>query len=95
MEHVKQTNDNIKFNKVVSSEKDLSYGIHYDLTIDASNSKGKNGKYQAEVFQMSWEDKLSLSCPLVQLTHLDRVEAIILDNNVKNQGAIMHVISLV
>lgn len=59
-EHVKQTNDNIKFTKVVSGRKDRTLGINYDLIIDASNSKGKNEKYEAELYQLDRGDKLSL-----------------------------------
>ncbi|TVU01244.1 hypothetical protein EJB05_53283, partial [Eragrostis curvula] len=49
-EHVKQANDGIKFNKVVSGDKypDIELGTHYDLIIDALNSDGKNGKYEAD-----------------------------------------------
>ncbi|KAF8664572.1 hypothetical protein HU200_054755 [Digitaria exilis] len=59
-EHNKQTNDNIKFNKVVSGKSDFSLGIRFDLIIDASNSEGKNAKYQAEVYQKKYGGQLSL-----------------------------------
>ncbi|CAL5085971.1 unnamed protein product [Urochloa decumbens] len=59
-EHVKQTNDPIKFNKLVSADKKILIGFYFRLIIDASNNNGTDGKYQAVVHQMDWGEKLSL-----------------------------------
>ncbi|TVU01261.1 hypothetical protein EJB05_53300, partial [Eragrostis curvula] len=47
MEHVKQANDGIKFNKVVSGVQTFpGLGYNFDLIIDAWNRDGKDGKMQ-------------------------------------------------
>ncbi|OEL22743.1 hypothetical protein BAE44_0016236 [Dichanthelium oligosanthes] len=43
-EHVKQANDGIKFNKLVSGREQVAVGINFDLIIDAWNSDGKDAK---------------------------------------------------
>ncbi|KAF8664574.1 hypothetical protein HU200_054757 [Digitaria exilis] len=48
-EHVKKANDGIKFIKVVSAK---SNDDNFDLIIEASNSNGKDAKYEAEVYVM-------------------------------------------
>ena len=59
-EHVKQTNDTIKFIKVVSGEKQERLGLYFRLIIDASNNDGRDGNYQAVAYQRDWGEKLSL-----------------------------------
>lgn len=58
-EHVKQANDGIKFNKVVSGDKGPAWvvGISYDLIIDASNRDGKDTKYKAVITKSDWGRK--------------------------------------
>ncbi|TVU01252.1 hypothetical protein EJB05_53291, partial [Eragrostis curvula] len=49
IEHVKQANDGIKFNKVVSGVQTFpGLGYNFDLIIDALNRDGKHGKYEAK-----------------------------------------------
>ncbi|KAM0830273.1 hypothetical protein ACQ4PT_066312 [Festuca glaucescens] len=46
-EHVKQAHDGLKFNKVVSGDEQSDAGVKYHLVIEALNSGGKQGKYEA------------------------------------------------
>ncbi|KAM0821792.1 hypothetical protein ACQ4PT_071947 [Festuca glaucescens] len=46
-EHVKQAHDGLKFNKVVSGEEQSDAGVKYHLVIEALNSGGKQGRYEA------------------------------------------------
>jgi hypothetical protein len=46
-EHVKQVHDGIKFSKVVSGEEQSDAGVKYHLIIEALNSGGKQGRYEA------------------------------------------------
>ncbi|KAL6645076.1 hypothetical protein ACP70R_016684 [Stipagrostis hirtigluma subsp. patula] len=52
-EHVKQTNDSLKFSRVVSGEMQISRA-NFRLIIDASNNDGNSVEYEALVYQMDW-----------------------------------------
>ncbi|RLN36245.1 hypothetical protein C2845_PM03G10990 [Panicum miliaceum] len=59
-EHVRQTNDTIKFIKVVSGEKQERISLYFRLIIDASKNDGGDGTYEAVAHQMDLGEKLSL-----------------------------------
>ncbi|RCV10494.1 hypothetical protein SETIT_2G116300v2 [Setaria italica] len=53
-EHVKEANDGLKFNKVVSGDVQVVAGLNYRLIIDAFDSNGKDAKYEAVVWEKDW-----------------------------------------
>ncbi|PAN14586.1 hypothetical protein PAHAL_2G421800 [Panicum hallii] len=59
-EHVKQTNDTITFNRVLSGEKQERIGLYSRLIIGASSNDGREGKYEAVAHQTDWGEKQSL-----------------------------------
>jgi hypothetical protein len=59
-EHVKQANDRLKFNKLVSGETEVSLGYLFHLIIDASGPDGRDAKYTAVVRESTWGGRLSL-----------------------------------
>ncbi|CAL4888759.1 unnamed protein product [Urochloa decumbens] len=61
-EHVKQANDGIKFNKLVSGNQRVGrLGIiTFDLIIDAWNNNGKGARYEALLDKRYWWGKRTL-----------------------------------
>ncbi|OEL36223.1 hypothetical protein BAE44_0002759 [Dichanthelium oligosanthes] len=57
-EHVKQTNDGLKFQKVVSGDQLVAAGLQLRIIIDALSRDGKDGRYHAVVFQQGRVRKL-------------------------------------
>ncbi|WVZ55950.1 hypothetical protein U9M48_006547 [Paspalum notatum var. saurae] len=65
-EHVKQTNDGLKFGKVVSGSEQLVSGVNYRLYIVVLNLAGQNVTYNAVVYEQIWINTR-------ELTSFDRV----------------------
>ncbi|GJN11267.1 hypothetical protein PR202_ga29445 [Eleusine coracana subsp. coracana] len=60
-EHVKQANDGIKFNRVVSGYIRKAYrGVNYRFVIDASNKDGKEARYGAVLYDKDWRGSRAL-----------------------------------
>ncbi|KAG0552251.1 hypothetical protein BDA96_01G492400 [Sorghum bicolor] len=60
-EHVKKANDGLKFSRVVSGQYQVVEGFNYRLIIDATDSHGKDAKYEAVVWEKEWENFLQLT----------------------------------
>jgi hypothetical protein len=51
-EHVREAQDGIRFNKVLSGSIRKAYqGVNYRLIIAASNNNGKEGQYEAKLYE--------------------------------------------
>ncbi|GJM91616.1 hypothetical protein PR202_ga08011 [Eleusine coracana subsp. coracana] len=60
-EHNKQAKDALKFKNVTTGDEQVVEGFNYWLIIDALNSKGKDSRYKAVVWEREWENFRNLT----------------------------------
>jgi hypothetical protein len=60
-EHVKEARDGIRFNNVLSGFIRKAYqGVNYRLIIAASDNNGKEGRYEAKLYDKNWRGSRTL-----------------------------------